>query len=102
MVSLFFENAEVRDDGYGLTVNGKDLCTILSEALGTRVGTDYGYGSDLPAFKSNCCDVRVIIEPKAQYTKIETDTQNWGSIEAMEEDLSEQFREKAEKAGTEE
>ena len=94
MVSLVFENAVVEDHGYGLTVNGKDLSVILSEALGTRVGHNYGYSSDLPSFESNCCDVRVIIEPKAQYTKIETDTQNWGSVEDMEEDLNEQFKEK--------
>lgn len=60
MLKISFTNAEVSDHGYGLEVNGKSLEDIISTALGTKVKGNGGYGSGLPSFTSNSCDVTVI------------------------------------------
>lgn len=101
MVKLVFENATVNDDGYGLTVNGKELDKIISTALGTRVDNTYGYGSGLPRFESNCCNVTVIIDPKPATTHIEDNECEYGSVEDLEEEKREQFKEKNAKADPE-
>lgn len=59
MLKISFTNAEVSDHGYGLEVNGKSLEDIISTALGTKVKGNGGYGSGLPSFSSNSCDVTV-------------------------------------------
>ena len=33
MLKIQFTNAQVKDDGYGLSVNGKELAEIISTAL---------------------------------------------------------------------
>lgn len=60
MLKISFTNAEVSDHGYGLEVNGKSLEDIISTALGTKLKGNGGYGSGLPSFNSNSCDVTVI------------------------------------------
>lgn len=59
MLKISFTNAEVSDHGYGLEVNGKSLEDIISTALGTKLKGNGGYGSGLPSFNSNSCDVTV-------------------------------------------
>lgn len=83
MLKLEFKNAEVRDSGYGVRVNGQSLDTIISMAL----GVDTNRGVD---FKSNCCNVTVIIDPHPVTTLIETDEEVWSSVEEMEECKREQ------------
>ena len=102
MLKLEFKNAMVEDNGYGLEVNGKELHTIISTALGTRVGKEYGYSSNLPAFKSNCCNVIVIIDPQPVSTHIEDDDYEYDSLEDLEEVRREQFKSKNEKTDPEE
>lgn len=102
MLKLEFQNAVVKDDGYGLKVNGKELNQIISTALGTRVGNTCGYGSGLPQFKSTCCNVTIIIDPKPVTTNIETDEDVWNSVEELEEEKREQFEKKNEKTDPEE
>ena len=60
MLKISFTNAEVSDHGYGLEVNGKSLEDIISTALGTKLKGNGGYGSGLPSFNSNSCDVTVL------------------------------------------
>lgn len=72
MLKISFTNAEVSDHGYGLEVNGKSLEDIISTALGTKLKGNGGYGSGLPSFNSNSCDVTVIINPHT----IHADTYN--------------------------
>lgn len=95
MLKVQFQNAVVKDIGYGLEVNGKSLEEIISTALGTRVGDKRaGYGSDLLSFESTCCNILVIIEPQPVTEHIEDDEGVWHSVKEMEEDVSEQFSEK--------
>ena len=95
MLKLEFQNAVVKDDGYGLSVNGKSLEDIISTALGTRVGDKRaGYGSDLPSFGSNCCNVMVIIDPQPVTESIEDNDGVWHSVKEMEEDVVELYQQK--------
>lgn len=94
MLKLSFTNARVADTGFGLYVNGKDLNEIISTALGTRVGNNYGYGSGLPNFESNCCNVTVIIQPQPQTETIETEDELWDSVEDLEDTKREQYKQK--------
>ena len=99
MLKLEFENAQVKDYGYGLEVNGNSLSEIISTALGTRVGSEGGYGSGLPQFTSNCCDVVVVITPKPTITHIEDSENEYFSVEDLEEDKKAEYeRIKAENA----
>lgn len=100
MLKLEIKGAEVQDNGYGLEINGKSLEDIISIALGTKVrGKNYGYGSGLPSFSSRNCDVFVIIDPHPTVTHIETEENEWDSVESMEEDtVAEYERIKAENA----
>lgn len=99
MLKLEFQNAVVEDGGYGLEVNGKSLEAIISTALGTRVGDKGGYSSGLPRFKSNCCNITVIIDPKPVSTLIEDDENVYQTVEDLEEDARERYeRYKAENA----
>lgn len=99
MLELEFLNAVARDSGYGLEVNGKSLEEIISTALGTRAGNVGGYGSGLPEFKSNCCNVTVIIDPQPVTTHIEDDNNVYNTVEDLEEDARENYeRNKAENA----
>lgn len=102
MVKLQFTNAKAVDSGYGLEVNGKSLDKIISTALGTRVGERYGYGSDLPEFKSDCCNITVIIDPQPVTTYIRDDKYEYESLEELEEERNEQYNKKDEKTDTEE
>ena len=97
MLKIQFTNATVEDSGYGLRVNGKDLDDIISTALGTKVGGKAGYGSGLPDFKSNSCDVVIMIQPHPTECLIETDEEEWKSVEEMEEDKREQFEQETPK-----
>lgn len=93
MLKIQFTNARVKDDGYGLSVNGKELAEIISTALGTRVKGKYGYNSGLPRFESNSCDVTVIINPHTVGEEIETDEEVFHSVADMEECRDEQYKE---------
>ena len=94
MLKLEFCNAEVRDTGYGLAVNGIHLENIISTALGTT-------GNNPKYFKSTCCNVTVIIDPRPVTTSIETDDEVWNSLEELEECRREQ-NESTEKTDPEE
>lgn len=102
MLRLHFTNAVVVDDGYGLSVDGRPLSEIISTVLGTKVGNTYGYASGLPSFKSNCCDILVVIDPKPSTVFIEDDDYEYNNIEEMEGAKREQYRKKNETADTEE
>jgi hypothetical protein len=103
MLKISFTNAEVEDNGYGLKVNGNDLNGIISTALGTKVGGRCGYGSGLPSFESNSCDVTIIINPHTQEVLIEDDKWVYSSVEDLEEDkANELYKKKDAKAGPEE
>ena len=95
MLKIQFTNAQVEDNGYGLTVNGKRLEEIISTALGTKVGNNYGHGSGLPRFESNCCNVTVIIEPQQVTELIAVENEVWDNVEEFEEDMYEQYQTKA-------
>ena len=98
MLKIEIKNAVVEDRGYGPDVNGEGLCDIISTALGTKVGkTRAGYGKlcdVLKPFRSNCCDVTVLIDPKPASTLIEDGESIWNSVESMEEAKREQFEQK--------
>ena len=97
MLKLEFANAVVKDDGYGLEVNGKYLEDIISTALGVKAGENRaGYGSKIPAFKSTCCNVLVIIDPQPITTHIEDDNYEYDSVKDLEEVRHEQFKKNAE------
>ena len=102
MLKISFTNAEVSDHGYGLEVNGKSLEDIISTALGTKVKGNGGYGSGLPSFSSNSCDVTVIINPHDKECEIETEDNVWYSVEEMEAEKSEQFQKENAEADPEE
>ena len=95
MLKIDFTNARVEDNGYGLYVNGRELEEIISTALGTRVGNNYGHGSGLPSFNNTCCNVTVIIDPQPVGETIETEDGFWYSVEDMEDSKREQYKEKA-------
>lgn len=94
MLKITFTNAVVEDDGYGVSVNGQTLEKIISTALGTRVGEVGGYGSPLPKFRSNSCDVIVIINPHKVGEEIETDEEVFNAVKELEECRYEQYKEK--------
>lgn len=102
MLKISFTNAEVSDHGYGLEVNGKSLEDIISTALGTKLKGNGGYGSGLPSFNSNSCDVTVIINPHNSISEIETEDNVWHSVAEMEAEKSEQFQKKNAEADPEE
>lgn len=67
MIQLNFLNAVVEDNGNGLRVNGKDLNSIISAALGTikKIPGRYEYlgeeNKNKP-FESHLCNVSVTID----------------------------------------
>lgn len=75
MVKLEFTNAVVTDRGYGLQVNEKWLSDLITTAVGAKV----------KGFKSNCCNITVIIDPQPVSTSIEDDTSVFNSVKEMEE-----------------
>lgn len=93
MIKLEFKNAVVSDDGYGLTVNGKRLETLISTALGTRVGENYGYKSGLPNFNRNCCNLTVIIDPQPVTTLISNGETEYLTVEELEREAEEKYGE---------
>lgn len=102
MLKISFTNAKVEDSGYGLTVNGNSLEDIISTALGTKVGSKQGYGSGLPDFKANSCDVTVIIDPHPTEVHIEDDENVYHSLKDMEEDKQDEYDKKVKEADPEE
>lgn len=99
MVKLVFKGAKVHDNGYGVSINGTLLENIISTALGTKVKNVHGYGSGLPEFLSDNCDVLVVIDPHPPVTHIETEEYKWDSVESMEEETAAEYeRNKAENA----
>jgi hypothetical protein len=90
MVKLFFTNAVVRDDGYGLRVNDKSLEDIITVALGVRANSSVY--PDVKPFMSNCCNITVIIDPQPVTTHIEVNDDEYHSVEQLEEDRDEQFK----------
>lgn len=102
MVKIHFTNAQAKDNGYGLEVNGKRLENLISEALGTRVGNNYGYNSNLPSFESSCCNITVIIDPQPSTVSIETAEADYSSVEEMEEELNGKYQPKVETPAGEE
>lgn len=101
MYKITIVNARVVDDGYGLSVNDKELSEIISTVLGTRVKERYGYASGLPMFKCNCCDVEVTIKPKATEIYIQDSKDVYRSVEELEEKKSEQMGKKDPETATE-
>lgn len=101
-MKITFTNAVVEDRGYGLTVNGKDLDDIISTALGTKVDGKGGYNSGLPSFLSNSCDVEVTITPHPTECNICTDSGVWHSVEDMEAEKREQYKQETKEADPEE
>ena len=95
MLKIDFTNARVEDSGYGISINGRELAEIISTALGTRVDGKHGYSSGLPNFRSNCCNVTVIIDPQPVGETIETEDGFWYSVEDMEASKREQYKAKA-------
>ncbi len=85
MVKLQFTNAEASDTGYGLEVNGQSLEEMISVALGTRIGNKAGYNSGLPDFKSNCCNITVIIDPQPTEAVFELDGKKFNSVQDIVE-----------------
>lgn len=103
MLKLEFQNAVAKDDGFGLSVNGKSLEDIISTALGTKIrDKGAGYGSDLPSFESNCCNITVIIGPQPVTESIEDNEGIWHSVKEMEEDVDELYQQKNAKAESKE
>ena len=94
MLKIQFTNASVEDNGYRLNVNGNDLDGIISTALGTKVGGKCGYGSGLPSFESNSCDVTIIIDPHPQEVLIDDDKYVYNSVEDLEEDKANELNNK--------
>lgn len=93
-VEIRFTNAEVRDDGFGLEVNGDKLEDVISMALGTKAkGVNYGDPNykKLKKFSSNACDILVVISPHSKECKIEDDTTVYDSVKALEEDIDERI-----------
>ena len=89
MIKLKFTNAVVKDDGYGVEVNGEKLEEIISNALGTRAGKHYGYNADdtkLKDFSSNSCNVTIIFDPSPRTVSIQNGEESWDSVEQMVED----------------
>lgn len=101
-MKITFTNAVVEDHGYGLNVNGKDLDDIISTALGTKVDGKGGYSSGLPSFFSNCCDVEITITPHPTECNICTDSGVWHSVEDMEAEKREQYKQETKEADPEE
>lgn len=67
MIQLNFLNAVVEDNGNGLRVNGKDLTSIISAALGTikKIPGRYEYLREEnkgKPFESQLCNVSVTID----------------------------------------
>lgn len=58
-----------------------------------QIHSNGGYGSGLPSFSSNSCDVTVTINPHDKECEIETEDNVWHSVEEMEAEKSEQFQE---------
>lgn len=102
MVKMVFTNAVASDRGFGLSVNGQSLEDLISTALGTIVGNRRGQDAGLPNFKSNCCNITVIIEPQPVTECIETEEYEWNSVEEMEEELENEYTEKIKKTDPEE
>lgn len=101
MLRIDVANARVKDSGYGLEINGKSLEDLISTALGTKLGDmRAGYGSDgtLKAFECNSCDISITINPHPTTVQIENDEYKWDSVESMEEDLNELYKEENAKA----
>lgn len=101
MLKLVFTHAEVRDSGFGLEVNGKSLEYIISEALGTKAE---GLRYDDPRrkiFRSNSCDITVMICPHDKETLIETDKEVFHSLKELEDDRYERFAEETGEAESE-
>ena len=89
MVKLEFTNAVVKDTGYSMEINGKDLGEIISNALGSRAGDHYGYKADedkVKDFYSNSCNVTIIIDPNPKTVSIQNGEESWDSVEQMVED----------------
>lgn len=103
-MTITFTNAVVEDDGYGLDINGKSLTDIISTALGTKVGNERGYSSNLPKFRANSCDVTVTITPHPTECLICTSREDelFHSVKEMEECRSEQYNQKTKEADPEE
>lgn len=90
MIKIQFNNADVKDIGFGLNINGKSLSSIISRVLGTGVGED-NYGSvnrTGETFNSNSCDVIVTIIPH--------DTPDTIIVDGDEKNLEEYLQEKEE------
>lgn len=91
MLKINFSNADVRDDGFGLKVNGESLEDLISEALGTKAkGCEYN-DPRLKNFKANSCDVFVIIKPNPQEVTIEADTGVYNSVKDLEDCINERL-----------
>lgn len=105
MVKITFTNAEVRDDGYGLEVNGTSLEDIISMALGTKAAKDIPYGDPrrekLNRFRCNSCDVLVVITPNPKSCEIEDEENVYNSVDELREVADERVSEEATEAESE-
>lgn len=70
MIQLNFLNARVKDDGYGIKVNGKMLEDIISVALGTiKELPNNSYENTVKSgkvFSSDLCNVSVTIDDRSR------------------------------------
>lgn len=101
MLKLEFTHAEVRDTGFGLEVNGKSLEDIISEALGTKIPNARYDDPRRKEFRSNSCDVTVILYPHEKISRIETDEDVYNSVEDLEEELNGKFSKETTEAESE-
>lgn len=89
MVKLTFNNAVVRDSGFGVYVNNENLSDLISLALGSKIdGAPYDAGR---VFESNSCDVTITINPHRRQSVIEDDRKCYRSVEELKEATREQF-----------
>ena len=101
MLKIEFRNATARDNGYGLEVNGESLEDIISRSLGalSKEGKRCSYDG---GFKTNSCDITVIIDPHPTAVTVETDNEEYDDLNEFMEDVeNEHFKKDAEKTAEE-
>lgn len=96
-----FHNAVVTDDGFGLEIGGRSLEKMISIMLGV-LDKKETYRADRPKFRSNNCDVTVIINPRPTTVLISNEKESWESVEQMEDVMDERYNKKAPETETEE
>ena len=101
MIKLEFRNVVAEDYGLGVRVDGRSLESIISTALGTAVTTAGGLRVSNNVFRSNSCDITVIIDPQPTSVRIEDGNNVFKSVGDLEECRYEQFKKEDETQNTE-